>query len=159
METYRRRNKKLNLTRTELIIDVAVLVALISFALPSFLRSQIPSNELEALGHIRALASAQNVYHSEHGRYATTFKELATVPTDFLSANWTASITSGYKYSLDGDDDNYAINATPILYETTGIKHFYTDCTGIVRFEVVGGACRYSAPVDEFEVAWTEESL
>ncbi len=159
MNTYRRKNRKANLTRKELFIDLAVLLVLLAFVLPSYLRSQIPANELEALGHIRALTSAQNVFHSEHGRYASTLRELGAVQANFLDANWAACIKSGYSYALNATTDSYTITASPILYETTGTKYFFTDCSGIVRFELAGGACRYSAPVDEVELAQALASL
>jgi len=160
MSTYTiKKKKKANLTRAELIIDLTVLVALLAFGLPTFLRAQIPSNELAALGHVRAITGAQNMFHSEHGRYAESIRELASDDTSFLDANWTASIKSGYTYSLETSGHDYTLNAAPVLHETTGNKYFYTDSTGIVRFEVAGPAGRYSAPVDEVELAQVKESF
>lgn len=39
----------------------------------------------------------------------------------------------GYKFTLTGTADTYAIGASPVTYGSSGVKSFYLDQTGTLR--------------------------
>lgn len=71
----------LNLTRRrgfsliELLIVIAIILIIITIAVPKLSRARMYSQETAALGAIRTIHTAQVQYYSQYGRYATSLTE------------------------------------------------------------------------------------
>jgi hypothetical protein len=107
-------------------------------AIPHLFRGQIAVNEASALNTLRSINYAATTYHVEHNAYPATLQELGSAslfPLD--SAVTSLGTQSGYRFtykpsSLGG---GYVLRADPLSL-TTGKRHFYSDATGIIRFEI-----------------------
>ena len=142
--------KNQGFTLIELMIVVAIIAIIAAIAIPSLLRSRIQSNESSAIGNLRAILGAQVAYHSANYVYAADFGELTPAVAPFLEGTWAEGVTkSGYDFSCLGDGTDFAATAVPTSANVTGIKTFFCDNTGVIRFEDGPGAGAGSNPIGE----------
>src|ERR1017187_5250983 len=73
----------------ELLIVIAIILIIITMALPSLTRARMYTQEVAAIAAIRTIHTAQTVYYSQFGRYATSLAELG--PPASGSANASAA--------------------------------------------------------------------
>ena len=137
-------------TLIELMIVVAIIAIIAAIAIPNLLRSRIQSNESSAVGNLRTILGAQVTYHSANYRYADSFAELtdASAGPAFLLGTWEGAVKSGYTFTCVGAAGDFAATADPES-ANTGSKGFFTDASGVIRFEAGGGATVASAPIGE----------
>lgn len=140
--------KNAGFTLIELMIVVAIIAIIAAIAIPNLLRSRLQSNEAGAIGNLRTINGAETAFHSANSQYAQTFDGLTTATPPFLdgtSASWTAATgKQGYVYTLaagaTGGTQNYAANARPVTFGTTGNRSFFTQADGVVRFTTADAA-------------------
>ena len=60
----------------ELLIVIAIILIIITFALPKLTRARMYAQETAAIAAIRTIHTAQVQYYSQFGRYATSLTEL-----------------------------------------------------------------------------------
>jgi hypothetical protein len=114
------------------------VVLFTGMAIPHLFRGQIAVNEASALNTLRSINYAATTYHVEHNAYPATLQELGSAslfPLD--NAVTSLGTQSGYRFtykpsSLGG---GYVLHADPLSL-ATGKRHFYSDATGIIRFEI-----------------------
>lgn len=135
-------------TLIELMIVVAIIAIIAAIAIPNLLRSRMQSNESSAIGNLRTINGAEVSFHSANTQYATTFAQLTGATPPFLDGNWGAA-KNGYTFTLGGTVDNYTCTAEPTTRGTTGNKGFYTDSSGIIRYEAAAAATAASKPIGE----------
>jgi len=147
-------------TLIELLIVVAVIGIVAAIAAPGLLRSRMTSNEVAAVGSLRAINSGQASYSASCGKggYATTLPDLYKAPTEggstFISPDLSASpsLKSGYRVdmaklagALDVGSAAAACNAPsaapasayvavadPQTPGQTGQRYFATDTRGTI---------------------------
>jgi len=139
-------------TLIELMIVVAIIAIIAAIAIPNLLRSRIQSNESAAIGNLRTITGAQTGYSASNGLYATDFASLTdtTAGPAFLLGEWGAAKT-GYSFTMQGtDSDNcYESNADPEVPGRTGIRAFFSDCSGVIRTATPGPASSSDPPIGE----------
>jgi hypothetical protein len=124
-----------------LIVPVIAIIAAI--AIPSLLRARIAANEAVNIGDARAVASAQATYASSSGgTYAARLECLVTpascLPgysgTPMLDASATTSPGKGYlrRMLVPSGAGTFVYVAVPVTPNTTGIRGFCVDQTGMV---------------------------
>lgn len=137
----------------------ALLVFILSLiAIPNLRRSRIAANQASAVASLRAYNTAQVTYASTYNTgYSATLgclgkqdarampsSKSAVLVDDVLSggsATATTAVKSGYRFTYSpgptqgGRIDSYQIWADPLAIGTTGKIHYYTDQTGVIRFE------------------------
>jgi hypothetical protein len=98
-------------------------------------------------------------YDTSYNAYPTALTNLAPVasgatPTstsaDLLDAVLTTApfLKSGYVFTFNtGSGTTYSINADPKLVNTTGVRQFFTDQTGVIHTNVGGAATASSSPL------------
>ena len=125
---------------------VIALLVLMALAVPHLLRSRIAANESSAVGSLRTLNTAANVYLDIYGHNAPSLKSFGP-PTsgkpneeaaDRVDATLASGRKSGYlfKYRCFPPLGNpgvgtYTIQADP-LDPRYGVRHFSTDQTGVL---------------------------
>ena len=146
-------------TLTELLIVVTIIGIIAAIAIPGLLRARMAGNEASAIGSLRAINSGQAVYSSScaAGGYATTLADLFLPPaggTGFISPDLSLdpTVKSGYTVSLASGADSVAVTlaaatcnasvadavstyfagADPVIFGSTGTRHFGTDARGTI---------------------------
>jgi len=101
---------------------------------------------------VRNIGAAQS-YHSvtdEEGKYAKNLLTLNEASL-FVSELPDTGRQDGYEFKTSGDDDAFTVNADPMLPDETGIRHFFADETGVIRWSMEGPATVFSPPLGETE--------
>lgn len=150
-------------TLVELLIVIAVIVAVAAIAVPSMLRARSSANETNAIASMRAISSAQASYASSAGggAYAVALATLGTPcpssTTAFLAEDLATdpAVKSGYRLELqaesgapNGPNDcntivtraGYYSTAVPLSHGISGNRAFSSNSSGAIFFDPSGTA-------------------
>ena len=131
----------------ELLIVIAVILALAGIAIPSLISSRMRANEASAAQTLKQMAAASTAYQTQCDSqgFEASLVLLGSGSGDCTSgANLldnvlggsTSPQKSGYVFTFTGDGQTpstaYTIQADPVS-SYTGAKHFFIDQTGVVR--------------------------
>lgn len=138
-------------TLIELVIVLVVLSILAAIAIPIFLRQRIAANEGNAVASLRTLVTTEVAFRAQKlrdddnsgdGDYGT-LQELANPPgggQPFIDSVLGNGVKAGYVFDAqvfpgsDTEEAGFAIRAIPSVYDRTGIRNFYVDEEGVIRF-------------------------
>jgi prepilin-type N-terminal cleavage/methylation domain-containing protein len=138
-------------TLIELLIVVAIIGIIAAIAIPSLLRSRMSANEAAAQGGLKTIAAAETDYnnnsspHTYTGTLACLGSGNGAGGVGFIDPNLASGTKQGYTYilvpgdTIEGSVWTWSASAWPITYQSTGVRSFYIDQTGIVRGEDNGG--------------------
>ena len=141
-------------TLIELLIVVAIIGIIAAIAIPSLLRARISANESATIGDVRTVISAEAAYQSAASGFYGNLSCLSVPgpcitgyngPT-FLDGTIgvdTAVQKSGYSRlpvydtaivvpGLNNAHGTYCYEASPITAQTTGVRAFGGDASGVV---------------------------
>ena len=145
----------------ELLIVVAIILIIAALAIPSFLRSRMLANESAAVGALRTINTAQISYNSVYPSvgFASTLAPLAGTSCNppssssacLIDTALAAGTKTGYVFSLGGatgtPNGTYQLNATPTLWNYSGIRYFCSFQDAVVRASMTTIAtCDASVP-------------
>jgi len=142
-------------TLIELVIVVTLISVLALAGAINVLRSRLTGNEGVALANLRQLAVALHAHHAVNNTYPDPLGRLsdATPPyvpaslTGGSEANGSASLVGyGYTYDQEGDFD-YTLIARPTAQGVSGMRRFFVDETGVLRYTVDGTDPTADSPV------------
>jgi hypothetical protein len=51
-----------------------------------------------------------------------------------ISGSLAGGTVGGYRFTLSGGSEGFAIVAAPVVYRMSGVRSFYLDQSGIMRF-------------------------
>ena len=99
------------------------------------------AREMAASKAVQTIQTGEVMYQSQYGHFAASPRELGPPDTGASSAGAAGLISGtlaggtlgGYKFTLTGTADTYAIGAAPAAYGSSGVKSFFLDQTGILR--------------------------
>jgi prepilin-type N-terminal cleavage/methylation domain-containing protein len=135
----------------ELLIVVAIIGIIAAIAIPNLIASRKAANESAAIGSMRTIGSAQQMYRQTVGgnvNFATDLVALgptgAKMIDDTLGAG-TTSTKSGYTFTMTGTAGAFVSNADPLA--GGGTRHFFTDESGVIRFDPAAAASAASAAI------------
>jgi type II secretory pathway pseudopilin PulG len=133
-----------------------------AIAIPNLLRARISANEASGVSSLRTINTACITYNSTYGQYPAAISNLGPVvspalPTSTLSdlldqvlapASGT-STKSGYTfaYLVGAGNATYTVHADPITVNQTGVRHFFTDASGVIRFNAAATAAVTDSPL------------
>jgi len=140
----------------ELLIVVAIILIIAAIAIPNLLKSRMAANEASAVGSLRTLNTAAVTYSSQcpANGFPASLVNMGVGAGDCAGANIidnvlgvAAPAKSGYNFTYaagaagaNGVISTYTLNADPITPGTTGQRHFYTDQTGVIRYNQAAAA-------------------
>lgn len=159
----------------ELLIVVAIILIIAAIAIPNLLRSRIAANEASAVGSLRTINTAEVTYASTYpnngfasslallGPGATAGNTVATSSNAVLldgvlgantpggSSLATANTKSGYLFYVTASGTapitTYTSNANPVTPDQTGKRYFYSDASGVIRFNAGSAATSADSPL------------
>jgi len=149
--------KNKGFTLIELMIVVAIIAIIAAIAIPNLLRSRLQSNEAAAIGNLKTVVGAQTAYSAAEGGYAGTWDELrpmsATQP-NYLDIDLDGVVVQGYNYLLaaagtaqGNGTTNFTVNADAAEQDVSGVRHFFTDASGVIRFNAAAVATAADLPI------------
>ena len=145
----------------ELLIVVAIILIIAAIAIPNLLRSKIAANESSAVGSVRTIGTAEVTYSSSWGSgFATGMAQLGgAAPCINATAGLACLIDpllstapntkSGYTFGALGTFpdtsvppilNGFEVVADPVAVQTTGVRHFCDDQTGVIKFDMAAVA-------------------
>ena len=152
----------------ELLIVVAIILIIAAIAVPNLLRSRIAANEASAVNSLRMINTAEITYASTNPTIGFA-PDLATLGPG-LAVGAPASPTnaallddvvgkaspggaglgnpnpkSGYNLYIGGVSgvnpvSTYSAHADPIIQGQTGMRFFFVDTSGVIRYNVTQAA-------------------
>lgn len=161
---------RLNLTRgsaatkgfslIELLIVVFIILIISAIAIPSLFRAKIAANESSAVSSIRQINTAEGTYSSSWGSgYSVDLASLGGTAAACLAGATGANACllddlisvapfskSGYTFAAAGTNqvggvfNGYEVNATANTVQTTGVRAFCSDTSGVIKFVTPGAA-------------------
>ncbi len=146
----------------ELLIVVAIILIIAAIAIPNLLRSRIAANESSAVGSMRSINTAQVTYASTFPDvgFAPTLKSLGPTAAGVAPTSAAAGLLdgvlgcgtmpcnkSGYKFNLTGGGATYYTNGDPITSGQSGQRQFYSDASGVIRYNQSAVATATDAPL------------
>jgi type IV pilus assembly protein PilA len=167
-----RRNQE-GFSFVELLVVIAIILIFAAIAVPNLLHSRIAANEASAIGSIRTMnTSARTYYSTYHNGYPAGLPAMgttaggSTIPSCgealLIDNQLTLGTKNGYNFTYaDGYRDTpnsatpggcagwntYTVNADPVTPGTSGQRHFYSDQTGVIRYNPNGVAGSTDAPM------------
>jgi type IV pilus assembly protein PilA len=146
----------------ELLIVVAIILIIAAIAIPNLLRSRMAANEASAVGSMRTINTSCVTFSTTYGiGFPTSLAQLTSATpgtatstsADLIDAVLGAGIKSGYAFTLTGGtvtnnvNPTYKITADPTVAGQTGTRHFYSDQSGVIRFNLTAQASSSDAPL------------
>jgi prepilin-type N-terminal cleavage/methylation domain-containing protein len=147
----------------ELLIVVAIILIIAAIAIPNLLRSRIAANEASAVGSLRTINTAEVTYASTYPAVGfTTLANLGgaagstatSTNATLLDAVLSSGTKSGYTFTAavtagtgGGPAPFYTANAAPVATGQTGQRYFYSDASGVIRYNTSAAATSGDLPL------------
>jgi prepilin-type N-terminal cleavage/methylation domain-containing protein len=151
----------------ELLIVVAIILIIAAIAIPNLIRSKMAANEASAVSSMRTINTAQIAYAATfpYVGYASTLSALGPPSgSDCLSSGTASSVNaclldnvlqtgkkSGYSFTLtDGNEVpavTFTVNGDPLVPGSSGQRHFFSDATGVIRYNPTAVATSTDSPI------------
>ncbi len=153
---------------SELLIVVAIILIIAAIAIPNLLRSRIAANEASAVQSMRAINTAQSTYYSTYGIGYAPLVNLggpnpcpnpptansACILDSFLSqppfqkSGYTFAIANpGALGTVVNPNITFRSSADPMVTGQTGVRHFFSDDSNVIRFNATAPATSNDAPI------------
>jgi competence protein ComGC len=129
---------------------VPVVLMILYVAVPNVFRARIVTNESSAISTLKTINVAAESYRLEHQEYPANLQELGESSLVALDDNLIKlGVKDGYQFTYSGHSSQkgYMIHADPVFIHT-GQRHFYTDRSGIIRYETDASAGPGSASLE-----------
>ena len=106
-----KRRQRRGFSLIELLIVIAIILIIITIAVPKYNRTQMYMRETAAIKAIQTIHQMEVQYQSQYGRYATSLAELGPpqsgaarpAAADLIGNDLAEGEKQGYKFTLTGD--------------------------------------------------------
>jgi prepilin-type N-terminal cleavage/methylation domain-containing protein len=125
----------------ELLIVIAIILIIITVAVPKFQKAQMFARNMGALKAIQTIHQMEVQYQSQYGRYANSLAELgppasgaaSPAAADLIDGTLAGGVKAGYKYTITGGNGGYIVTAVPETFGTSGSRTFFSDQTMVIH--------------------------
>lgn len=128
------------------IAAIPIILIIAAIAIPNLLRAKIAANEASAVASMRVIAVAEASYqvaHEETG-FTCNFSDLSGL----LDPRLRSGFKNGYAFFLQncaadeqgGPIARFQITAVPMTPNTSGVRAFCSDETGVIKLDSRGSA-------------------
>jgi prepilin-type N-terminal cleavage/methylation domain-containing protein len=150
----------------ELLIVVAIILIIAAIAIPNLLRSRMAANEASAVGSLRTINTSEVTYSSTYpdqgfspdlaslGGAAATCAGAGGATNAgacLLDQVLAAGTKSGYNFVAPGTGAiprvAYTANAAPVTPGQSGQRYFFTDQSGVIRYNAAAAASATDNPL------------
>jgi type IV pilus assembly protein PilA len=142
----------------ELLIVVAIILIIAAIAIPNLLRSRMAANEASAVGSLRTINTACVTYQTTYPSvgFPAGLANLGTSgaassgSADLIDSVLAAGIKSGYSFTLTPGGGTPVTGYSTVanaVSASTGTRGFYSDQSGVIRYNSTSGATSGSAPL------------
>lgn len=136
-----RRHARRGFSLIELLIVIAIILIIITIAVPKYNQTQMYMRETAAVKAIQTIHQMEVQYQSQFGRYATSLAELGPpqsgnpgpAAADLIGRDLSEGEKQGYKFTVTGTQGGYIVQAQPVTYGSSGRKSFYSDQTMVIH--------------------------
>ncbi len=138
-----RRRRQRGFSLIELLIVIAIILIILSIALPQMSKSRMNAQEMAAVAEMGTINKAEVQYYSQFGQYATSLAQLGPPASaggtegpqaaGLIPGNLSSGAAGGYNFTLTPSPTGYAASAVPKVFNSTGRRTFYSDPSGITR--------------------------
>jgi len=144
------------------IAAIPFILIIAAIAIPNLLRARTAANEASAVGTLRTYNTAMVAYASacpDIG-YPASLENLGPGGKDCnhldvvdLQLGVQIPVKNGYRffYTREGTvagKTSYGLAADPVAPGTSGVRHFFTDESGVIRYSIQGSANATSEPLN-----------
>ena len=136
-------------TLVEIMIVVAIIVLLAAIAIPSLLRSRLNANEAASLSALRTVSSSAQSFRAANPAFPTNLNSLSSATPAYIDAVLGAGSKQGYTFGLTGTTNTFTATARPATFQTTGVRGFFVDESGVIRYTTLDAAPTSSSPTLE----------
>jgi type IV pilus assembly protein PilA len=146
----------------ELLIVVAIILIIAAIAIPNLLKSKAAANQASAVASLRTLNTVEITYSSTYNAgFTTTLAQLGppssgnatSSASGLIDSVLAAGSKSGYSFvyaasaAVNGQVENYTINANPLQVGVSGTIYYYTDPTNTIRQNATQAASASDSPI------------
>jgi type IV pilus assembly protein PilA len=137
----RKRRQQRGFTLMELLIVIAIILIILTIAVPKYNNQVMAAHELAAIRQIGTIHQVETQYMSQFGMFATVLTQLGPPASgaagpqaaDLIGASLASGKASGYLFTLAARPTGYLISAVPEAFNSTGRRTFYSDETLVIR--------------------------
>jgi prepilin-type N-terminal cleavage/methylation domain-containing protein len=154
------RKRSTGFSLIELLIVVAIILIISAISIPNLLRSRMAANEASAVGSLRTITAACVTYSSTYGvGFPAALSNLGTSGTasstsaDLIDNVLASGVKSGYAFvymasaAVSNFVPAYGVQANPLTPGQTGTRYFFTDQSGVIRFNLSTVATASDTPI------------
>jgi len=152
-------------TLVELMIVVALIAIIATIAIPSLLRSRMAANESSAIAAVRAIITGEISFQSagykdvnadglgDFGLLPELQDPMGDGEQGYIDEAIATGFRQGYEFTIvtvdggGGVPPAYTLNADPVVPGNTGMRHFFSDQSGVVRFNIGAPASSDDPPM------------
>jgi type IV pilus assembly protein PilA len=150
----------------ELLIVVAIILIIAAIAIPNLLRSRMAANESSAVGSVRTINTSEVTFSATYPSvgFAATLGALggsasacatatgaSSTQGCLLDAVLSGGTKSGYTFTVTGGTTTpvvtYTVNANPVTRGQTGQRSFFSDQSGVIRYNASAAAAVTDNPL------------
>ena len=133
----------------ELLIVVAIIGIIAAIAVPNLLQSKAAANEASAISAIRNIVTSHITFSATvgAGSYAADLSALETA--GLIDSVLGSGTKDGYSFSSSGGSNAFTVTGAPLTAGSTGTRYFFSDESGVIRYNTGAAATSSSSPLGQ----------